>query len=307
MYSVLATLLYYYCGERYGLEAPGNIPTADEAATAAELADPQDDLPAPSASNAAAPPMRQAFTLESDGGLTPGKATLWDVRLPEEAFIRFTSAHDASPGTMVSLLLARAIDGLYPARKKEIVSAYVINARPMLGAGETYHNCLSMALFPYSDRLKALPFSRQCTVYRGMTFIQSDEDRIVPALAANAFAIRQAARDAKTVEEKKEAFGRIFNGGEGLITFLVSYVGRWRYPAVADVMRELWAHPPNTFSLMAEIGAVGGNICLTLQQRFLEDSVREAFLRQLEENSIPYSVERRIPIDNARFPEPDYL
>lgn len=305
MYSVLATLLYYYGRERYGIIDPGNIPTADRPAAAAELADPVDALP--DAAPSAPAPMEEAFTLESDGGLTPGPATLWDVSLPEEAFIRFTSAHDASPGTMVSLLLARAIDGLWPARRKEIVSAYVINARPMLGAENTFHNCLSMALFPYGERVRALPFSTQCTVYRGMTFIQSDADRIVPALAANALAIRQAARAAQTAEEKKAVFGRMFNGGEGVMTFLVSYVGRWRYPAVAGLMRELWAHPPNTFSLMAEIGAVGGNICLTLQQRFREDSVREAFLRQLEENGVPYCVERRIPIDNARFPEPDAL
>ena len=305
MYSVLATLLFYYCRERYGIKEPGNIPTADVPPTAAELADPQDDLPTPAAASVPAPPMEEAFTLERDGGLTPGPATLWDVCLPEEAFIRFTSAHDASPGTMVSLLLARAIDGLWPARNKRIVSAYVINARPMLNAEKTFHNCLSMALFPYSDRLKDLPFSSQCTVYRGMTFIQSDADRIRPALAANAHAIRQAALAAPTVEEKKEVFGSMFNGGEGVITFLVSYVGRWRYPAVADALCELWAHPPNTFSLLAEIGAVGGNICLTLQQRFTEDTVREAFLRQLDENGIPYTVVRRIPVDNARFPEPD--
>jgi hypothetical protein len=106
------------------------------------------------------------------------------------------------------------------------------------------------------------------------------------------------------LEEKKDVFGQMFRGGEGMITFLVSYIGRWHYPAVADMMRELWIHPPNTFSLMAEINAAGGSICLSLQQRFREDSVREAFLRQLEENSIPYRIVRKIRSDNAAFPEP---
>ena len=205
---------------------------------------------------------------------------------------------------MVSLLLARAIDSLYPSRGKDIISAYVINARPMLHAPKTSHNCLSMALLPYSDRVKALPFSQQCTVYRGMTFLQSDEERVRTVMAENAARIRHITSDAATAEEKKKLFGEMFNGGEGLITFLVSYVGRWHYPAVADTMREIWVHPPNTFSLMAEIGAAGGNLCLSLQQRFREDTVREAFLRQLEEKSIPFHVVQRIPGDNAWFPEP---
>ena len=303
MYSVLSTLLYYYGAEHYGLREPGNIPVADIPADEAELADPLDSIEREAG---AAPPsaFEEAFTLETDGGLTPSDATLWDVVLPEKAFIRFTTASDASPGTMVSLLLARAIDRLYPDRKKKIVSAYVVNARPMIGAARNSHNCLGMAVFPYSDRLKRLPFPTQCTVYRGMTFLQSDADRILPAMAENALGVKAAIAAAPTLEEKKKVFAQMFNGGEGFITFLVSYVGQWRYPAVADTMREIWVHPPNTFSLMAEIGAAGGNICLTLQQRFREDTVREAFLKELDEIGIPYTVKRRIPADHARFPEP---
>ncbi|MBQ7175058.1 MAG: hypothetical protein IJR62_06325 [Lachnospiraceae bacterium] len=304
MYSVLATLLYYYGREHYGITAPGGIPTDDIPADEAELTDPQDELLQTEHMPREIPPMEQAFTLEIDGELTPSEATLWDITIPEDAFIRFTSANDASPGTMISLLLARAIDSLYPERTKKIISAYVINARPMLGAEKTYHNCLSMAMFPYTEKLKALPFSHQCTVYRGMTFLQSDADRIVPVITENADHVKQAALAAATLEEKKDVFGQMFRGGEGVITFLVSYVGRWHYPAVADMMCELWVHPPNTFSLMAEINAVGGSICLSLQQRFREDSVREAFLRQLEENGIPYRIVRKIRSDNAAFPEP---
>lgn len=305
MYAVLSTLLYCYGRERCGLTEPGNIPTAAAPAAEAELNDPQDALSRTETAPAPAAPMEKAFCFETDGGLTPSEATLWDIRIPERAFIPFSSANDASPGTMVSLLLARAVARLYPHREKEIVSAYVINARPMLGAADTCHNCLSMALFPYSERISAMPFDRQCTAYRGMTFIQSDEERVRAAVAGNARAIRHAAEAAKTLAEKKEIFGRMFNGGEGLITFLVSYVGRWRYGAVASMLREIWVHPPNTFSLMAEIGAAGGNLCLTLQQRFREDTVRETFLRQLGEYGIPYLVIRRTPCDNAAFPEPE--
>ena len=70
-------------------------------------------------------------------------------------------------------------------------------------------------------------------------------------------------------------------------------------------MREFWLHPPNTFSLMVEIGAAAGSIFLSIQQRFMEDTVREAFLRILQEHGIPYRVSRRMKSDIARFHEPD--
>ena len=302
MYHVLSTLLYYYCRERYGTTEHQGIRTLEDLILPDETLDPQDSLQAPESIEPAE--WKEAFTLETDGGLTPSGPTLWDVEIPEEAFMNFTSANDASPGTMISLLFARAIDSLYPNRKKEIISAYVINARPMLHAKETCHNCLGMAVFEYSDRIKAMPLQRQCTVYRGMTFIQSDEDRVVPGMAANAAGLKQAALAAQSVEEKKELFGQMFNGGEGLITFLVSYTGKWKHPQLGDHMLEFWTHPPNTFSLMAEIAAAGGKIFLSIQQRFREDCVREAFLKELSDNQIPWELKRVMASDIADFPEP---
>ena len=303
MYRVLATLLYHYCAERYGAAAREGVWTSEDPIAPEETADPQDTLPPPEAPYAP-PAFAEAFTLDRDGGLTAGEPTIWDVEIPEDAFIAFTSANDASPGTMVSLLMARALDGLYPERSRDIISAYVVNARPMLRAELTHHNCLTMALFPYTDRVRAMPFSRQCTVYRGMTFIQSDEDRVVPAMAANAGRIRAAAQSAATAEEKMRAFGPAFRGGEGFITFLVSYTGKWKHPALGSHMRELWAHPPNTFGLMVEIGAAGGRIFLTIQQQYREDTVREAFLRQLEEHGVPYALRRVLQSDVAVFRAP---
>ena len=304
MYKILATLLYYYCKEKYGITDQTGIWTVEDTIDKEELCDPQDELKAPVTQKYKSIEMRPAFTLETDGNLTPSEPTIWDVEIPEEAFIRFTSANDASPGTMVSILLARAIDALYPNAEKDIVGAYVINARPMLQAKKTYHNCLTMALFDYEDKIRRMPLDRQCTVYRGKTFIQSDEDRVAELMAVNAEAIRAAQDSAKTLDEKKKVFGSAFSGGEGLVTYLVSYTGKWSCPGVEGYMKEFWSHPPNTFSLMVEIGAAGGKIFLTIQQRFREDTVREAFLKQLEEHEIPYTLKRVLESDIAHIPEP---
>ena len=137
-----------------------------------------------------------------------------------------------------------------------------------------------------------------------MTILQSDEERVAEYMTENARQIQSAKDGAKTLEEKKSVFGQMFNGGEGIITFLVSYVGQWKYPVVADSIREIWIHSAPTFDLMAEMGAAGGNICLTIQQRFKEDSVREMFLKELDENGISYDLKQVIAADNAFFSEP---
>ncbi len=303
-FRVLATLLYYYCKERYGVTDRTAVLTLDDPVTEDEYLDPQEGLvPDPGIVMSSLVP-REGFTLETDGGLTPDEATLWDIEIPEEAFLRFTSAHDASPGTMVALLLARTIDSLYPEREKDITGAYVINARPMLDAPMTYHNCLGMAFLTFDDRVKRLEMTQQCTVFRGKTFVQSDADRIRESTAQSAENIRQTVKASATIEEKKQAFGKMFNGGEGIITYLVSYIGQWKQKAQSEYIREMWVDPPNSFSLMAEITAVNGKIFVTIQQRFKEDTIREGFVLQLEKENIPCLVRRKHKAENARVPEP---
>ena len=305
MYKVLATLLYYYCVERYGIAKQEGIGLAGDIISPEETADPQDTIESPEELGSKIPAISflPAFTAETDGGLTPSEATILDVEIPEQAFIRFTSSHDASPGTMVSILLARALDELYPERDKDIINAYVINARPMVNARKTYHNCLGMAVLSY-DRIKGMPITKQSTIYRGMTFRQSYDEVVKNSVAGSAEASRKAAAEAESVDALKEVFGGMFNGGEGFFSFLVSYTGKWPYPELGQYILEFWAHPPNTFSLMAEIGAAGDKIFLSIQQRFREDCVREAFLRQLDKHGIPYKVDRVLKTDVASFDEP---
>lgn len=308
MYHLLSTLLYYYCEEKYGVTDHRGIRLAEDLAAAGrtlfeETDDPQDHLPQIASSQIRMGQWKEAFTPETDGKLTPSGPTLWDISVPESAFLRFTSENDASPGTMVSVLLARAIDSLYPDAEKDIVSAYVVNARPMLGAPQTCHNCLSSVLFDYEDRIRKMPLPLQCTVYRGKTMIQSDADVVWQSIALTAGTNRKTAEALPTLSEKKEQFGKMFSGGEGCLSFLVSYVGKWAHPALGAYIREFWTHPPNTFSLMVQIAAVNGKVFLSIQQRFKEDVIREAFLRQLEEHRIPYEVHRIMESDNAHIKE----
>ena len=351
MYKVLSTLLYYYCAERYGAAMDKGILAMTDPIMPEETIDPQDALPDIDLSKITMAPMAPAFTLETDGRLTPSEASIWDVAIPQDEFMRFVEDNDSTPGTMISVLFARAIHLLYQEKEstadpaaaepaqaggagetspkpvdtpkpadppnsaapagnavringKDIISVYVINARPMLGAGNILHNCLGMAIFDYEDRIAKMPLMRQCTIYRGKTFAQSFDETIRNSTTVSANMIREALKSAPTLDAKKEIFGRSFASGEGFVSYLVSYIGKWQYPIIGGYIREFWTHPPNTFSLMVEISAAGGNIFLAIQQRFKEDCVREAFLQELTEYGIPYRICRKMKSDIAHMPEP---
>ena len=304
VYRILSTLLYYYFAERYGISDHSGILTVDDPICPEETVDPFDHL---TTENAPKPPTTKsvpAFLLSRDGGLSRAdQALVWDIELPESAFMRFSSAHDASPGTMVAVLLSRALDRLFPERKKDPVCACMMNLRPMLRS-ETHHNCIGVIPFVWSERVRKMPFQMQCTVHRGTTFLLSDADRVRNETAAYADQIRRTMQGAPTLEAKKQAFKGLVDGGQQF-TFLVSYVGKWKIPSLSPYIRSFYTHCPVFDDLLVQIMAVNGRIFLSFHQSFAERCVLDEFLRQLEENGVEYSIRGPMIPDNARFPEPE--
>lgn len=171
IYRLLATLLYYYCAARYGISDHKGILTLEDPIRPEETTDPFDELTAAGSAPLHASKPVPAFLITQDGGLKRAQHSfVWDIELPEEEFVRFFTAVDGSPTTLVTILLARTLDKIFSDRKKEIVGTCMMNLRPMLKS-ETHHNCLGVIPFVFSDRVQRMPLDRQCTVHRGITFI----------------------------------------------------------------------------------------------------------------------------------------
>ena len=305
MYMVLSTMLYYYCAGRYGVTDHTGIRTLEDSILPEESIDPLDRMPDMDMSRIPAPSLPLAFSLVEDAGLTPGDPVVYDIIIPEKDFLQFTSANDASPGTMVSILFSRAIDELFPERNKPLINSYIINARPMLGTPETHHNCVNTVMFEYSDKVKAMPFDRQCTSHRGATFIQSDADRVKGVMAVSANRNRTVARMAPTVEAKKQAFAKMISGGKFFFTYMVSYVGQWKLKSLAPYITEFWTHVPNANNLLTEIAAINGNIFLSVHQNFKEDLVIRKFAEILDRNHVEYELKDPVTNDIAAMKEPE--
>jgi hypothetical protein len=262
-----------------------------------------ENLPSIDLSNRKAPEAAPVFSLPNDAGLVRSSPQIWDIEIPETSFVSFCSANDASPGTMVTILFARAIDTLYPNRQKTIMSRYSVNARPMLHAEKTYHNCLDGVSFPYTDRVKVLPFDQQCTIHRGSTFLQSDADAVYRKQVGMVSYLRSILQKCPTLEAKKKAFGRMMGGADAAYTYIVSYVGQWKHKSLSPYILEFWTHVPSANSLVTEVAAINGKIFLSVHNALQEDCVVKSFLHQLDEKGIPYQLRQVVPADNAKFIE----
>ena len=303
MYKLYSTLLYYYCNLRYGVTDHTGIRTMEDKIISPEWEDPQDFLPPPEASEEEEPV--EAFSLTKDGGLPDDSPVNYDIELPEKAFVKYSSARDGSPGTMVALLMERALDKWFPERKKPVVCTYIINARPQLSAKETFHNCLYAAHFNYGEEMKKLPLMMQNTVARGITLYHTDEDKVRNDLAGKVQFCREILRDNPKIEDKNRAFAGMIDADARAQTCMVSYLGRWKHPATEGYVKELWTHVPPVNDLYIGMAAVGRKLCLSLQQVFDDDTFLKLFCNELREIGISYKIHSKKEIDTAYFPRPE--
>ena len=223
-YELMRTLLYYYCSQRYALTLKGaGIRLFGDEIQPQEFENPVDNVRLPDAEGKK---YSTALNLVTAGGLENDTVkTVYSLAVPEREFMRFTSDNDGSPGTMVALLLSRAVAKLYPDCRDTIRVALCVNQRGALKAPLAHQCLVGAAMLEYKDRMRSLPFDRQATIYRGMVFAQTLEETILAGVAVQK-RLSERMQACKTDEERFAMAKNISHGAMRVQTALVSYVGK---------------------------------------------------------------------------------
>jgi hypothetical protein len=84
-------------------------------------------------------------------------------------------------------------------------------------------------------------------------------------------------------------------------TYMVSYVGKWKYPQLGKHIRAFWTETPSQSFPLLEIAELNGNICVSFLQPFSERLYYDALLEKLRENGIPYRECGTAPVNVAEI------
>ena len=304
-YEVVRTLLYYYCSERYDIKLNDEgIRLIGDEIPEEEWIDPvvnRSDLPVPTRHEQ----MSDALNLIASAGLEEDhRHTVYSIAISESEFMRFNLDNDGSPGTMVSLLLSRAIAKLYPDAKDTIRITLCVNQRNALHAPLAHQSLVGGAFLEYKDMLRDWPLERQATAYRGMVFAQTQEENVLMGVAS----IKGIDGMLLSKENDQERLGvaRAVNAlAARVLTATVSYVGKANYQEAEQYIRDfrLWTSSAAD-GLTVEISAVNGRFTLDFLQTFSNPIFVNAFLKELEENGIVYDLQdvNELELPNIKLP-----
>lgn len=303
-YEVLRTLLYYYCSERYQvrLDDEGIRLVGDEIPEE-EWIDPVEnrlDLPSPPRSE-----MPTALNLIKAAGLQDDhRQTVYSVAVSESEFMRFNLDNDGSPGTMVALLLSRAIAKLYPEAEDVIRITLCVNQRKALHAPLAHQSLVGGVMLEYKDKMRDWPLEKQGTAYRGMVFAQSQEENVLMGVASTS-GINRMILSKENDKERIAAASYINSFASRIITATVSYVGKANYKEAEQYIRDFrgWTTSASN-GVTIEISAVNGRFTLDFIQTFSSPIFVNAFLKELEENGIVYDLQdvNELILPNIKLP-----
>ena len=99
-----------------------------------------------------------------------------------------------------------------------------------------------------------------------------------------------------TVAARHEAMKGLTQRTQTIGTCFVSYVGKANFGAAERYIREMYTEVYSAHALGAEISAIGGTFCISFMQLFTTDVYLNAFLSELKQIGLDYTVLERRPI-----------
>lgn len=305
IYHLIQTFLYYYCSEYYGRELSAEgIWLADDDVSPDEWVDPAREPLTVNSAILADKWNGRAFQIADAGLAHMSRAcVVYNIRIPEDEFMRFNISNEGSPGTIVALFLSRAIAGLHPDAADPVVIALCVNQRRALKAPLAHQSLVGDARLVFRERMKQMSFEAQETCFRGMVALQTDSD-----------AVRKEIQDYQQLVEELEGLPdhrarharckQLAEEKSKLFTATVSYVGQVDMGEAEFYVQEFHALPSTALPscetpLTLELSAINGSFYVNFMQFFEGDDYLRAFIRQLRENNINYDVLYQEP---TKFP-----
>lgn len=296
IYNFIKTLLYYYCSEYYGKELSSkDIRLPGDPVDEREWIDPA-EKPIEKANIYAVKKWCKPGFQIADGGLVSvtKKGIVYNIRINESEFMRFNLSNDGSPGTIIALFLARAIDKLHPVKKDPVVIAMCVNQRKALKAPLAHQSLVGDVRLVYGDRIKKLELKDQATSFRGMVALQSDPDVVLEEIREYQDIVKELEQLPTAAEKHRYCIDRM-NRMTSYFTATVSYVGNADMGDAEYYIQEFHALPSTALPssatpLTLELSAMNGSFYVNFMQFFKDECYLNAFIQELRDNNINYDV-----------------
>ncbi len=210
------------------------------------------------------------------------------ISIKQREFMKYIHSNDASPAAIIAVFLFKALAPLFPGEEEVFSAGVACNFKDAVGCPHAFHSLSNALHIRYKRSYLDMPIDKLGTITRGMIMLQSQPENAV-AHMKEMLQHYEKVDLLPTLAEKKEYClnnGLFTKGCKD--TYNVSYVGQTDFGAMNQYVRSL-----NTLlygNLLVEINAIGNMFYIALNQVTRTDRYINAFLRELNEAGLSYSL-----------------
>ena len=219
------------------------------------------------------------------------------IEIGQTELMKYVRANDASPGTIVSVFMFKALDSVFGEDIPVITCGMAHNFKDLVNCPNTYEDLTRTIHIKYTRDMSDWPTDKLGTTTRGMVMMQSQKENAVYDLK-KLMEYHKRIDSFPTLEEKREfcrTQGKFI--GDVRDTFNVSYVGKSDWGSLEPYIKSVYTVANG--HLNVEINSCNDMFYLCFHQVVNNKGYFEAFLKVLDEEGIKYKVtgffERNLP------------
>ncbi|MBO6187299.1 MAG: hypothetical protein J6O23_02205 [Prevotella sp.] len=295
-YRILRTLLYEYCRRRYDstLNSAG-IPVAGDDISEEETVDP---LTLPRRENVtpqSVPDKPKALNLFTDAvvPLREDGREVIHIRVPEHELMERVRSFGATPASLFSVLLSRAISRLHPDFSGGVPTiSLAVNLRKATGTPLAHQPMVGAVTIPFREEMLGRSLEEQVSDCRQWIAVQNNPDNLL----AYYYGMHDGMARLEQVPSLAMRHQLLTEAHQALrqhATVSLSYVGRAAMGAAERYVREVQTEATSLHAILVEVSAAGGTFCISFMQLFTVDNYLNAFLDELRQQGIGYEITDR--------------
>lgn len=297
-YRVLRTLLYEYCRRRYDSAlSPAGVWVAGDVISEAEWRDPA-TLQRPASIHPHALPERpKSINLATDAVVPlTDKPEVVLLRISEDQMMKRVRSCGATPTSLLSLLLVRAIARLHPDSAPSAPTVIVVaDLRKALGTALAHHSQTGALFLPLGQDLQQEDFETQVAAFRAMMKEQAYPDNL-QAYFWQTQDRMDSLEQLPTLSARSQAFSAVNKLSQQYGSCVVSYVGKAELGAAEQYVKEMHTVASTPYMIALEVSAAGGVFTISFMQRFTTDTYLSTFLDELHRQGLTCEIADRHPL-----------
>ena len=298
-YSLIRTLLYYYITNAYNVElSKENIRLVEDEISQEEFIDPLANtkklIKLPQIK------LNPAINIIKENHLENQDNFIYHLEMDEKELMDYIKSIKATPNTLISLLLSKAIKKENMDSKNVVRMSICVDLRKLLDAPLAHQSLVSGIIFDYDESFANLNIEDEIKKIRQEVSESIKEPKSLFYISSSYYYLMMLSKE-KDINKARQIATANKESTGGFVSGVISYVGKANFGESEKYITDFRTTTDNPSALLVEIAAVNGKFYLDFIQNFKDERYFNAFKKELEDLKIRYELKDLIKLDLPRM------